>query len=67
MQRYNINDDAAMRNLEEEPPKVWEESPEKRQEALRKRKEFMVLQARRSVGHHPTLWFYIYLRNGSWK
>lgn len=45
LQRYKI--DVQKEALEEEPAKVWESSPDKRQEMLRKRKEFMVLQARK--------------------
>lgn len=45
VQRYKI--DVQKQDAEAEPPKVWEGSPEKRQEALKKRKEFMVLQARK--------------------
>ncbi|KAI8988261.1 hypothetical protein BDF20DRAFT_854722 [Mycotypha africana] len=47
IQRYKIdvqNQDDAV-----EPPKVWEASPDKRQEILKKRKEFMVLQARKKL------------------
>jgi coupling of ubiquitin conjugation to ER degradation protein 1 len=46
VQRYKI-DVQKEQQTEEEPPKVWESSPDKRQEMLRKRKEFMVLQARK--------------------
>jgi coupling of ubiquitin conjugation to ER degradation protein 1 len=45
VQRYKI--DVQKQESEEEPAKVWEASPDKRQEALKKRKEFMVLQARK--------------------
>lgn len=45
VQRYKI--DVKESSSSEEPPKVWETSPDKRQEMLRKRKEFMVLQARK--------------------
>ncbi|CAO3616454.1 unnamed protein product [Mucor hiemalis] len=47
LQRYKI--DVQKEALEEEPAKVWESSPDKRQEMLRKRKEFMVLQARKKL------------------
>ncbi|KAI8647577.1 hypothetical protein BD408DRAFT_449079 [Parasitella parasitica] len=44
VQRYKID---VQQDTDQEPPKVWEVSPDKRQEMLRKRKEFMVLQARK--------------------
>lgn len=44
VQRYKID---VKQDTDQEPPKVWEASPDKRQEMLRKRKEFMVLQARK--------------------
>ncbi|KAI9472016.1 MAG: hypothetical protein EXX96DRAFT_582606 [Benjaminiella poitrasii] len=44
VQRYMID---VHNEANEEPPKVWESSPDKRQEILRKRKEYMVLQARK--------------------
>lgn len=44
VQRYKID---VQQDTDQEPPKVWEASPDKRQEMLRKRKEFMVLQARK--------------------
>ncbi|KAI7892252.1 uncharacterized protein EV154DRAFT_537568 [Mucor mucedo] len=47
VQRYKLDVADQQRSTEEEPPKVWEASPDKRQEMLRKRKEFMVLQARK--------------------
>lgn len=44
--RYGL--EARVDNLESpEPPKVWEKDVQKRQEMLRKRKEHMILQARR--------------------
>ncbi|KAL9544856.1 hypothetical protein MBANPS3_007415 [Mucor bainieri] len=46
VQRYKID---VQQNADQEPPKVWEASPDKRQEMLRKRKEFMVLQARKKL------------------
>ncbi|KAI9266762.1 hypothetical protein BDA99DRAFT_506613 [Phascolomyces articulosus] len=50
MNRYKINAaNEGNDNEPVEPPKIWENSPDKRQETLRKRKEFMVLQARRFV------------------
>ncbi|KAI9494050.1 hypothetical protein BDB00DRAFT_820674 [Zychaea mexicana] len=51
MMRYKIKNDSqdSVGEQVEEPPKVWEASPDKRQETLRKRKEFMVLQARRKM------------------
>ncbi|KAI8359999.1 hypothetical protein BD560DRAFT_405157 [Blakeslea trispora] len=48
VQRYKI-DVQKEKELEQEPPKVWEASPDKRQEMLKKRKEFMVLQARKKL------------------
>lgn len=47
VQRYKLDIQQDQNGLAEEPPKVWESSPDKRQEMLRKRKEFMVLQARK--------------------
>lgn len=47
VQRYKLDVQQDQNGLAEEPPKVWESSPDKRQEMLRKRKEFMVLQARK--------------------
>lgn len=47
VQRYKLDVADQQQTTEEEPPKVWETSPDKRQEMLRKRKEFMVLQARK--------------------
>jgi coupling of ubiquitin conjugation to ER degradation protein 1 len=48
VQRYKIDVQQQQHNLPtEEPAKVWESSPDKRQEMLKKRKEFMVLQARK--------------------
>ncbi|KAI7906816.1 uncharacterized protein BX663DRAFT_497674 [Cokeromyces recurvatus] len=44
VQRYKID---INNDMSKEPPKVWESSPDKRQEILRKRKEFMILQARK--------------------
>ncbi|KAI8146144.1 hypothetical protein BJV82DRAFT_600671 [Fennellomyces sp. T-0311] len=50
MVRYKIKNEGDDNSQEPaEPPKIWEASPDKRQETLRKRKEFMVLQARRFV------------------
>ncbi|CAO0796195.1 unnamed protein product [Mucor circinelloides] len=46
VQRYKID---VQQDADQEPPKVWEASPDKRQEILRKRKEFMVLQARKKL------------------
>ncbi|GAN09821.1 amfr protein [Mucor ambiguus] len=46
VQRYKID---VQQDTDQEPPKVWEASPDKRQEILRKRKEFMVLQARKKL------------------
>lgn len=46
MKRYNIEEGRDEEDLVE-PPKVWESDAQKRQEMLRKRKEFMVLQARK--------------------
>ncbi|KAI9314733.1 hypothetical protein BX666DRAFT_1862075 [Dichotomocladium elegans] len=48
VQRYRITTTDEETQLTE-PEKIWEASPEKRQEVLRKRKEFMVLQARKYV------------------
>ncbi|KAI9364666.1 hypothetical protein BD770DRAFT_378715 [Pilaira anomala] len=48
VQRYKL-DTQQDQNGSQEPPKVWESSPDKRQEMLRKRKEFMVLQARKKL------------------
>lgn len=48
VQRYKIDVQQQQHNLPtEEPAKVWESSPDKRQEMLKKRKEFMILQARK--------------------
>ncbi|KAG1463494.1 hypothetical protein G6F46_002337 [Rhizopus delemar] len=47
VQRYKIDVDHSENT--EEPPKTWESNPDKRQEMLRKRKEFMVLQARKKM------------------
>ncbi|KAG2235877.1 hypothetical protein INT48_008180 [Thamnidium elegans] len=49
VQRYKLDIQQDQNGLAEEPPKVWESSPDKRQEMLRKRKEFMVLQARKKL------------------
>ncbi|KAG2226708.1 hypothetical protein INT45_001055 [Circinella minor] len=50
MNRYKIDAETKDSSSEpEEPAKIWENSPDKRQETLRKRKEFMVLQARRKM------------------
>ncbi|KAI8878984.1 hypothetical protein K501DRAFT_325759 [Backusella circina FSU 941] len=45
IQRYRIDETKDT----VEPPKVWESSPDKRQEMLRKRKEYMVIQARKKL------------------
>ncbi|KAJ2959093.1 hypothetical protein NQZ79_g5382 [Umbelopsis isabellina] len=46
--RYGL--ESRVDNLESpEPPKVWESDVQKRQEMLRKRKEHMILQARRKM------------------
>ncbi|KAI7873040.1 hypothetical protein BDF14DRAFT_1751326 [Spinellus fusiger] len=47
--RYQLDTKAEPQEDSIEPPKVWENSVEKRQEMLRKRKEFMVLQARKRL------------------
>ncbi|CEG66492.1 hypothetical protein RMATCC62417_03063 [Rhizopus microsporus] len=47
VQRYKIDVDHV--NEAQEPPKVWETNPDKRQEMLKKRKEYMVLQARKRM------------------
>ncbi|KAG1171857.1 hypothetical protein G6F70_006684 [Rhizopus microsporus] len=47
VQRYKIDVDHV--SEAQEPPKVWETSPDKRQEMLKKRKEYMVLQARKKM------------------
>ncbi|KAI9025232.1 hypothetical protein CLU79DRAFT_744650 [Phycomyces nitens] len=47
IQRYNLDAKQTEEESLAEPPKVWEVSADKRQEMLRKRKEFMVLQARK--------------------
>ncbi|KAI8371353.1 uncharacterized protein BYT42DRAFT_548237 [Radiomyces spectabilis] len=49
MQRYKLDTKDVDSEALAEPPKVWESSPEKREEMLRKRKEFMVLQARKKL------------------
>ncbi|KAI8994554.1 hypothetical protein BDB01DRAFT_831524 [Pilobolus umbonatus] len=49
IQRYHIDVNKSESPDFVEPPKVWESSPDKRQEMLRKRKEFMVLQARKKL------------------
>ncbi|ORZ01163.1 hypothetical protein BCR43DRAFT_169368 [Syncephalastrum racemosum] len=49
MTRYKIQQQDSATASGDEPPKIWEQTPEKRQEMLRKRKEFMVLQARKYV------------------
>ncbi|CEP14405.1 hypothetical protein [Parasitella parasitica] len=46
VQRYKID---VQQDADQEPPKVWDANPDKRQEMLRKRKEFMVLQARKKL------------------
>ncbi|RUS27749.1 hypothetical protein BC938DRAFT_482796 [Jimgerdemannia flammicorona] len=45
--RYKLQEKIHQDVTPEEPAKVWESSADKRQEVLRKRKEFMVLQARK--------------------
>ncbi|KAI9306469.1 hypothetical protein BJ944DRAFT_255419 [Cunninghamella echinulata] len=47
LQRYKIDSQSLNEESLKEPPRVWESSAEKRQEMLKKRKEFMVLQARK--------------------
>ncbi|ORE01992.1 hypothetical protein BCV72DRAFT_309535 [Rhizopus microsporus var. microsporus] len=47
VQRYKIDVDHV--SEAQEPPKVWETNPDKRQEMLKKRKEYMVLQARKRM------------------
>ncbi|KAF7724783.1 hypothetical protein EC973_000740 [Apophysomyces ossiformis] len=50
LQRYDLDSHSINGDQQiTEPPKVWEASPDKRQEMLRKRKEFMVLQARKKL------------------
>ncbi|CAO3609043.1 unnamed protein product [Cunninghamella blakesleeana] len=49
LQRYKIDSQSLNEEKLEEPPRVWEASAEKRQEMLKKRKEFMVLQARKKL------------------
>ncbi|KAL0092428.1 hypothetical protein J3Q64DRAFT_1694948 [Phycomyces blakesleeanus] len=49
IQRYNLDSKNTEKESLSEPPKVWEASADKRQEMLRKRKEFMVLQARKKL------------------
>ncbi|ORX59560.1 hypothetical protein DM01DRAFT_1333024 [Hesseltinella vesiculosa] len=46
LQRYKISPD---QDGTVEPPKVWEADPQKRQDALQKRKAFMVMQARQKL------------------
>jgi coupling of ubiquitin conjugation to ER degradation protein 1 len=46
LQRYNLESKLSSDDGPE-PPKVWETDAQKRQEMLRKRKEHMILQARR--------------------
>lgn len=48
LKRYHIDESRDGEDLVE-PPKVWETDAQKRQEMLRKRKEYMVLQARKYV------------------
>ncbi|RUS19964.1 hypothetical protein BC937DRAFT_86654, partial [Endogone sp. FLAS-F59071] len=45
--RYKLQDKVVQDVVPEEPAKVWEGSADKRHEVLKKRKEFMVLQARK--------------------
>jgi coupling of ubiquitin conjugation to ER degradation protein 1 len=47
--RYRLHDAVAKDTVPEEPARMWESSPEKREQHLQKRKEAMVLQARRYV------------------
>ncbi|CAO3598857.1 unnamed protein product [Absidia cylindrospora] len=49
IQRYKLDEQNLMQGDLTEPPKVWELDAEKRQEMLKKRKEFMVLQARKKL------------------
>ncbi|KAI8576148.1 hypothetical protein K450DRAFT_258237 [Umbelopsis ramanniana AG] len=48
LQRYNLESKLSSDDGPE-PPKVWETDAQKRQEMLRKRKEHMILQARRKM------------------
>ncbi|KAL1924517.1 uncharacterized protein VTP21DRAFT_4171 [Calcarisporiella thermophila] len=45
--RYKMHDAIQKEDEVIEPPRVWEANPDKRQELLMKRKEYMVLQARK--------------------
>ncbi|KAI8096755.1 uncharacterized protein BX664DRAFT_65653 [Halteromyces radiatus] len=49
LQRYKIDAKDLKQDELTEPPKVWEKDADKRQEMLKKRKEFMVLQARNDI------------------
>ncbi|SAL95782.1 hypothetical protein [Absidia glauca] len=49
LQRYKLEGYHLIKDTLSEPPKVWETDALKRQEALKKRKEYMVLQARKKL------------------